>query len=209
MQPWPLFPDPTAAPSWSASRQLHRPDPAEALARLRAGNDRFRFAVRASGGHNGANAAPYAVVVGCIDPRVPVESVFAQGIGAICVVRSAGHVLDRAVVGSVEFAVTDLNVSLVVVLGHDDCRAIATAVEALGAGRRPTDAHRYLIDQIGPAIPQDGTGRHNLDRVTHNHIHRTVAALSRAEHIHPAVATGRVNVVGAIYHLNNGYAELL
>jgi carbonic anhydrase len=207
MEPWPLFPDPTAAVSPRVvSGHINRPDPAEALARLRTGNSRFAVGTPRPGRHT--DMVPYAVVIGCLDPRVPVEAVFAQDPGAICVVRSAGHVLDRAVVGSVEFAVTDLNVSLVVVLGHDDCRAVAAAVEATRTGHRPAGARRYLVDQITPAVLDAGPGC-GLDQATRSHIRRTVAALRQADNLHDAVTTHRIDVIGAIYRIDNRTVEVL
>ena len=85
--------------------------PAAALAELLHGNRRF-LSGQPLHGHDvtAAEAAasgdqqPYAVVVGCMDSRVPLEAIFDQTFGSICVVRSGAHVLDRAVVGSVEFA---------------------------------------------------------------------------------------------------------
>jgi carbonic anhydrase len=208
MDAWPWFPDPTAAPpTQPRSRYDRRPDPVEALSRLRLGNG--RFVGGAGRGAGSAGLAPYAVVVGCLDPRVPVEAVFGQDHGAICVVRSAGHVLDRAVLASVEFAVTDLDVPLVVVLGHDDCRAIAAAIETVRTGRRPPGPRGYIADQIAPAVPRDDAGRYSLERVTRNHVRRTVAALSHAEHLHGAVSTGRIDIVGAVYRLGNGHVDLL
>jgi carbonic anhydrase len=216
MDAWPWFPDPTAAPTAQPqSRYHHRPDPAEALSRLRAGNGRFAGGGGRGGGNaggrggDGAGLAPYAVVVGCLDPRVPVEAVFGQGTGAICVVRSAGHVLDRAVLGSVEFAVTDLNAPLVVVLGHDDCRAVAAAVELARTGRRPAGARGYLADQIAPAVPRDPIGRYSLEQVTRNHVRHTVARLRHADHLRDAVTAGRLDIVGAVYRLDNGLVDLL
>lgn len=213
VEPGRLFFDPTAAPipPQQVSRYLARPDPAGALDRLRAGNARFTLGAARPGGarSGGAELRPYAVVVGCIDPRVPVEAVFAQGAGAICVVRSAGHVLDRAVASSVEFAVTDLDVSLVVVLGHDDCRAVAAAIEAVRTGRRPVGARRFLIDQIAPAVPPDGSGDGSLDSVTRGHIRRTVATLRQADHLKDAVTARRIDVVGGLYRLDSGHVEML
>ncbi|MFF5078115.1 carbonic anhydrase [Actinoplanes sp. NPDC000266] len=190
MEPGRLFSDPTAAPTppRPAARHLDPPNPLEALSRTHAGR-----------------GAPYAVVVGCIDPRVPVETVLGQGPGALCVVRSAGHVLDRAVLGSVELAVSDLKMSLVFVLGHDDCRAVAAAREAVRTGHRPPGARQFLVDQIAPAIaPGD-----SLDRATRNHIRRTVATLRRAEQLQEPLAAGRIDVVGGIYRLESGHIEML
>ena len=208
-----MFSDPTAAPSppQQVAPYLGRPDPVEALARLRAGNVRFTSGTSHPGGapHGGVDPQPYAVVVGCIDARVPVEAVFGQGVGAICVVRSAGHVLDRAVMGSVEFAVTDLRVSLVVVLGHDDCRAVAAAVEAARTGRPPAGARRFLIDQIAPALPTAGSVDYSLDKATRSHIHRTVATLRQADYLRETLTARRIDVVGGIYRLQSGHIEML
>ena len=193
------------------TRYLGRPDPVEALARLRAGNARFASGTSPAGGalNGGVALPPYAVVVGCIDARVPVEAVFGQGVGAICVVRSAGHVLDRAVLGSVEFAVTDLQVSLVVVLGHDDCRAVAAADEAVRTGRRPAGARQFLIDQIAPAMPAAGSVDRSLDTATRSHLHRTVATLRQADYLKESLTARRIDVVGGIYRLESGHIEML
>lgn len=213
VEPGRLFSDPTAAPipPQQVARYHGRPDPVEALARLRAGNARFTSRAAHPGNvfNGGVDAQPYAVVVGCIDARVPVETVLGQGIGAICVARSAGHVLDRAVMGSVEFAVTELQVPLVVVLGHDDCRAVAAAYEAVRTGRRPAGGRQFLIDQITPAIPAARPIDYNLGKATRSHIHRTVATLKQAAYLKEALAARRVDVVGAIYRLENGRIEML
>ena len=213
VEPGRLFSDPTAAPipPQQVARYRGRPDPVEALARLRAGNVRFTLGTSHSGGalDGGVNPQPYAVVVGCIDARVPVEAVFGQGVGAICVVRSAGHVLDRAVMGSVEFAVTDLQVSLVVVLGHDDCRAVAAADEAVRTGRRPTGARQFLIDQIALALPTAGSVDYGLEKATRSHIQRTVATLRQTDCLKEALTARRIDVVGGIYRLESGHIEML
>src|SRR5690349_23943522 len=107
--------DPAAAPSAPITSA------AEALAELLAGNKRF-VSGRPEHGHQVAAAAaasggqqPHAVVIGCIDSRVPLEAIFDQTFGSICVVRSGAHVVDRAVLGSVDFAVTLLGVPLIMV----------------------------------------------------------------------------------------------
>ena len=104
--------------------------PADALAALIAGNRRF-VSGRPQHGHEVSAAAaasggqlPHAVVLGCIDSRVPLEAIFDQTFGSICVVRSGGHVVDRAVLGSVGFAVSALKVPLIMVLGHVRCGAV-------------------------------------------------------------------------------------
>src|SRR3954471_14538303 len=131
---------------------------ADALAELVAGNKRF-VSGRPEHGHRVSAAAaasggqqPHAVVLGCIDSRVPLEAIFDQTFGSICVVRSGGHVVDRAVLGSVGFAVGALNVPLVMVLGHVRCGAVGATVDALREGTRPPGDVGYLVDEIAPAV---------------------------------------------------------
>ncbi|MFH1610202.1 MAG: carbonic anhydrase, partial [Candidatus Bipolaricaulota bacterium] len=90
---------------------------------------------------------PWAAVVGCADSRVPPEIVFDQGLGDLFVIRTAGHVVDAAVLASIEYAVEHLNVPLVVVLGHRGCGAVAAALQ-----RRPDEAEDCLCAAIRPAI---------------------------------------------------------
>src|SRR3954467_14772706 len=135
---------------------------AEALAELVAGNKRF-VSGRPEHGHQVSAAAaasggqqPHAVVIGCIDSRVPLEAIFDQTFGSICVVRSGAHVVDRAVLGSVDFAVAKLGVPLIMVLGHKRCGAVQGTVEALRDGNRPGGDIGYLIDEIAPAVLEVG-----------------------------------------------------
>jgi carbonic anhydrase len=108
--------------------------PAEALSALREGNERF---VRGEMLHPSQGVDhrselsvaqhPFAVIFGCSDSRVAAEIIFDQGLGDVFVVRTAGHVLDTTVIGSIEYGVDVLGASLVVVLGHDSCGAVAAA----------------------------------------------------------------------------------
>ena len=192
--------------------------PAEALAHLLAGNRRF-VSGRPLHGHDVSAAAeaaasgdqqPVAVVIGCIDSRVPLEAIFDQTFGSICVVRSAGHVLDRAVLGSVEFAVTELAVPLVVVLGHERCGAVGSAVAALRTRRQYSAALTYLVEQIAPAVVEVGPGRPDVHPLAvRRHVARTVAALDEEKYLIEATRSGRVKIVGAVYDLNTGAVSLI
>ncbi|WP_246002025.1 carbonic anhydrase [Allorhizocola rhizosphaerae] len=193
-----------------------RRGPAEALSDLLAGNRRFATG-RPRYGHHVANAAansrvqqPYAVVVGCIDSRVPLEAVFDQNFGSICVVRSGGHVLDQSVVGSIEFAVTELGVSLIVVLGHERCGAIAATVEALRTGKVVSGPLGYLVDQIAPAVVAAGLEDPDVHAKTlREHVSRTVTRLRGVDRLATADAEGRAHVVGAVYDLDTGVVTVL
>ena len=97
-------------------------------------------------------------MLGCIDSRVPPELVFDQGLGDLITVRSAGEVLDEAVLGSIAYGVLELGIPLVVVLGHQSCGAVRAAVEADRSGGRLPDHIQYLADEIRPAIDHSKEG---------------------------------------------------
>src|SRR5262245_51956921 len=89
---------------------------------------------------------PTAVVFGCADSRVAAEIIFDQGLGDMFVVRTAGHVIDAAVLGSIEYAVSVLDVPLIVVLGHDSCGAVKATLTALDEGVVPGGYVRDIVE---------------------------------------------------------------
>ncbi|MBB5869580.1 carbonic anhydrase [Allocatelliglobosispora scoriae] len=206
----------TATPDGLAPSTTERLSADDALAELVAGNRRF-VAGQPRYGHQITAAAaasgvqrPDAVVVGCIDSRVPLEAIFDQNFGSICVVRSGAHVLDQAVLGSVEFAVTELAVPLVVVLGHERCGAIAATVEALRRGRTPTGALGYLVKQIAPAVVAAGIDAEDVySRALRLHTQHTVEELQDEIPLARAMRHTGVRIVGAVYDLDTGVVDLL
>ncbi|PTA47168.1 carbonic anhydrase [Micromonospora sp. NBC_01392] len=191
--------------------------PRAALAELLTGNRRF-VSGQPLHGHDVTAAAavasgdqqPYAVVLGCIDSRVPLEAIFDQTFGSICVIRTGAHVLDRAVCGSIEYVVGQLGVRLVMVLGHERCGAVGSTVDAVRTGRRPGGALGYVVDRITPAVREVGVA----DPAVHplairRHVRRTVAALRADDLLADRVATGELAVVGALYDLATGEVTLL
>jgi carbonic anhydrase len=200
----------------SAATSAPITNPAEALAELLAGNKRF-VSGRPEHGHQVAAAAaasggqqPHAVVVGCIDSRVPLEAIFDQTFGSICVVRSGAHVVDRAVLGSVGFAVSALGVPLVVVLGHKRCGAVAATVDAVRAGAHPAGDIGYLVDEIAPAVRAVGVDDPDAaDKAMRAHVGRTVRRMQSIDAVAGAATAGHVDVVGAVYDLDTGLVELL
>lgn len=186
--------------------------PQDALAELVAGNKRF-VSGRPEHGHRVSAAAaasggqqPHAVVVGCIDSRVPLEAIFDQTFGSICVVRSGGHVVDRAVLGSVGFAVAKLGVPLIMVLGHKRCGALQATVESLRAKERPPGDIGYLVDELTPAVAAVGLDHPDVaERAMRAHVGRTVRRMRDID----VVAGGSADVVGAVYDLDTGWVDLL
>jgi carbonic anhydrase len=205
----------------------HVTTPAEAWAALRAGNDRF---VRGEMEHPSqgferraqvqAAQHPFAVVFGCSDSRVAAEIIFDQGLGDVFVVRTAGHVLDTTVIGSIEYGVEVLGASLVVVLGHDSCGAVAAATAALTTGEQPRGFVRAVVDRVIPSIVSlahgpDAEGRPrdigSVDpaELGHEHVRHTVDMLrSYSVTLAEAIDEGRCAVVGVEYALAEGDARL-
>jgi carbonic anhydrase len=188
-----------------------------ALARMKAGNARFvvgtpihpgqttnRRAELAGGQH------PFALVLSCADSRVPPELVFDQGLGDLFVVRSAGQVVDRAVLGSIQYAVAVLKTPLLVVLGHQRCGAVEATVDAVAnrVASSGTDVDA-LVAAIRPAVEaaaEDGSGD-LLDASVGKNVDRVVAQLQAAEVLARAVESSELTVVGAVYDLASGTVE--
>ncbi|MEU0192234.1 carbonic anhydrase [Streptomyces afghaniensis] len=184
--------------------------PQEALAELAAGNRRWR-AFRERHPHETpavrreltAAQHPFAVVLGCIDSRVPPELVFDQGLGDLMTVRTAGEVLDEAVLGSVAYGVLELGIPLVVVLGHQSCGAVRAAVEAEQSGGRLPAHIQYLADQISPAIDHSTEGDARIDATVDANVRLVRSRLAAEPDLAAKVGTGRLAIVGARYELTN------
>ncbi len=192
-------------------------NPVTAWKALKEGNERFVVGRPAhpsqSLEHRAALAdgqQPTAVVFGCGDSRVPAEIIFDQGLGDMFVVRTAGHVIDSAVLGSIEFAVVVLDVPLVVVLGHDSCGAVKAALSALDDGAVPAGYLRDVVERVAPSIllgRRDGLN--TVDEFEARHVNETAAQLvARSTAVADRVAAGTLAVVGASYHLADGRVML-
>jgi carbonic anhydrase len=153
---------------------------------------------------------PTAVVFGCADSRVAAEIIFDQGLGDMFVVRTAGHVIDSAVLGSIEYAVTVLNVPLIVVLGHDSCGAVKATLSAIDDGLVPDGYVRDLVERVTPSIllgRRDGLTR--VDEFETRHVNETAASLRlRSTAIAERLDAGTVAIAGVTYHLADGRVVL-
>jgi carbonic anhydrase len=133
----------------------------QALQQLRDGNRRFvsddsshsKLTHRTNRDEMVAGQAPFAIVLGCSDSRVPTEIIFDQGLGDLFVIRVAGNIVESSQLGSVEFAAERFGTRLVVVLGHSQCSAVLTAIEEL---ERPADSRSpnlaAIVDFIRPSV---------------------------------------------------------
>ena len=153
---------------------------------------------------------PTAVLFGCGDSRVAAEIIFDQGLGDMFVVRTAGHVIDSAVLGSIEFAVVVLEVPLIVVLGHDSCGAVKAALSALDGGAVPGGYLRDVVERVAPSIllgRRDGL--RTIDEFEARHVAETTTQLvGRSPVIAERVAAGSVSIAGTTYHLADGRVVL-
>src|SRR3954454_11646859 len=135
-------------------------DPDSVLAWLKSGNNSFVhgefnvLGVDSSLRIELSNAQhPKAVILTCSDSRVAPELIFDKGLGDLFVIRVAGNISDDAVMGSIEYAVEHLHTSLVVVMGHKNCGAIAAAVADLKSENKEIDNHSGILpDKIQQAI---------------------------------------------------------
>jgi carbonic anhydrase len=155
---------------------------------------------------------PVAAIVGCADSRVPPELLFDQGVGDLFVVRVAGNVVGGAgatVKGSIEYAVAELNVPLVLVLGHSNCGAVKAAVKHLDAHDALPGAINELVNLIKPAVA-NGEGRDRLEQAIKANV---VLGVGRLKTLEPILAgpvkQGRVKVVGGVYDLRSGKVEMV
>lgn len=146
---------------------------------------------------------PFAVVLGCVDSRVPPELVFDQGLGDLLSVRSAGSVLDEAVLASVTFGILELAIPLIVVLGHQSCGAVTAAVRADEIGGRLPGHMQYLAEQIRPAIDHRLSGAARVDAAIGANVLLVRARLAAEPELASRIATGALSVVGARYELTS------
>lgn len=154
---------------------------------------------------------PTAVLFGCGDSRVAAEIIFDQGLGDMFVVRTAGHTIDTAVLGSIEYAVGELNVPLIVVFGHDSCGAVAATLKALDDGEVPGGFIRSLVERVTPSILMGrNEGLSTVDELEGRHVIETGRLLmDRSRIIAEKVEKGTCAIVGVTYTLADGSVKLI
>jgi carbonic anhydrase len=156
---------------------------------------------------------PFAAILSCADSRVPPETLFDQGIGDLFVARSAGQVIDRAVMGSLQYGVEHLGVSLLVVLGHSRCGAVKATVEYLDSEEATGTDIDALVTAILPAVKEaeelGAEGDDLLDTSININVERIVEKLKGAPLIAEAASLRTIKVVGAVYDLATGEVDWL
>src|SRR5947208_605821 len=154
------------------------------------------------------NQHPFALVLGCSDSRVPPEIVFDQGLGDLFVLRVAGNVIDDHSLGSIEYAVDHLAVCLIVVLGHQRCGAVKAAQETIPAKAEAPAHIQSVVTAIQPAV--EATVHGDLEATVKANVKDVVQALrSSTPVLKPKVDSGELRVLGAYYCLDTGAVSFL
>lgn len=192
--------------------------PQQAWQRLADGNERF---IQGTSSHPNQDAPrrtalvdtqhPFAVIFGCSDSRLAAEIIFDVGLGDVFVVRTAGQVIDDAVLGSLEFSVDQLSVPLIVILGHDSCGAVTATKNAIETGTMPAGFVRDLVERITPSVlASQRKGVDDVNGMVEEHVHQTAGRLVESSRvIGKAVEEGRVDILGVTYRLADGRAEVV
>ncbi|AXC09392.1 Carbonic anhydrase [Acidisarcina polymorpha] len=198
-----------------------RVDADQALQLLVAGNQRFVDGKITHPGRTpddfkplAAGQFPIAAIVSCADSRVAPEILFDQGIGDLFIIRVAGNYIDGAgasVKGSIEYAVAELNVPLIMVLGHSQCGAVKAAIKHIHDHDALPGAINVMVNSIKPAvIESQGKPGDPLQNAIEANVHRGVVKLNTLEPVvAPALKSGKLKVVGGTYDLATGKVMML
>jgi carbonic anhydrase len=153
-----------------------------------------------------AGQSPFAIVLGCSDSRVPIETLFDQIPGNLFVVRLAGNFLDDNGLASIEYSVAVLGSSLIVVLGHSGCGAVDATLQYLRNGTVQPGHIQRLVAAIEPAAAavRDEDGDWWDNAVAENVRLNVEVITARSTIVAGAVAAGAIRVVGGVYDLRGG-----
>jgi carbonic anhydrase len=193
--------------------------PDEEIAALKEGNR--RFVKNEQLGHDyryqidvtKEGQKPYAVVLSCLDSRVPVEIVFDQGIGEVFVARVAGNIENNDILGSMEYGTAAIGAKLIVVMGHTKCGAVKGACNNIKLGNLT-----QLLKKIEPAVKMVKSSTSNFDPNNYDHINHvseenvklTVSRIRKGSKVlRDLEAQNKIRLVGAMYDISTGEVRFL
>ena len=189
-------------------------NPQQVLNILREGNQRFlsdnciHRSVHTQIQYTASKQFPIAIVLGCIDSRVPVETVFDMGFGDLFCIRIAGNVVNNDVLASIEYACQVVGAKLIVVLGHTKCGAVQAACDGVNQGHIT-----QLLDKIQPAIDaeQTTTNERNstntlfVKHVTEFNVAHTLHQIYHGSNVlQQLINSDNIGIIGAIYDVSSG-----
>ena len=188
--------------------------PEQILQQFKDGNERFRTNNSTKRDHTAqiresvVGQYPKAMVLSCVDSRVPVEDVFDQGLGDVFVGRVAGNFVNEDLLGSMEFACKLSGAKLILVMGHQHCGAIKGAIDEVKLGNLTG-----LLTKIKPAVEksQDYKGEKTTKNeafvrlVAQNNVRLTIENIRKKSPIlREMEQKGEIKIVGAFYILTKG-----
>lgn len=208
---------PTSLPTAVISAEEPVKTPDQALQRLMEGNQRYvankTLPVNESASRRAEVAQgqqPFATIFSCVDSRVPPELVFDRGLGDLFVIRTAGHVIDNAVLGSLEFGVAELRIPLLLVMGHEKCGAVKATIETVEKNASAEAEINWLVEGIRPAVEEAKAQSGDLlDNAVNANIALTVERLKSSPILAEALQQGTLQIVGARYDLDTGSVEVM
>lgn len=158
---------------------------------------------------------PFAAILACSDSRVPIEIILDAGLGDIFVVRNAGNIVSDGVVGSFEYAVKNLGVGLIMIIGHGDCGAVKSALNIYETGESAslTKNLKCIFNHINPSIIRSAK-EHNGKMVLNDIIKLNTKMqaenlLTQSSYLSEKIKAKEVMIVCADYCLNAGLIEIL
>jgi carbonic anhydrase len=215
--------DQTTVKSVLTAEEQAEMSPDQIITRLKIGNENFVNNNLTQRDHSSQRRMatigqyPKAIVLSCVDSRVPVEDVFDLGIGDIFVARVAGNIENKDIVGSMEFATAVAGSKLVIVMGHTACGAVKHAIDNTDAASMDMKALQNLLDEIKPSVAmteKNGEISSKNEAFTNAVIYNN--ALKTVEDIRitsPKMASlekeGKIKIVAAIYNMATGKVEFI
>jgi len=195
--------------------------PQKAIDELKEGNKRFVASKQVNRNlleqvsDTAGGQYPFAVVLSCIDSRVPAELVFDQGIGDIFSARVAGNIVNEDVLGSIEYGCKVAGSKAVIVLGHTGCGAVKGACDDVQLGNITP-----LLSKIKPAVnavenPSDQKDRTSANKsfvndVVHKNVHLTMTEMRQKSPVLQEMENDKeIVIVGAVYDVSTGKVDFL
>lgn len=204
----------------TGKQEQHLVTPDQVLQQFKAGNERFEKSEATLRTHSESirkvatdGQYPKAMVLSCLDSRVPVEDVFDQGIGDVFVGRVAGNFVNTDLLGSMEFACKVAGAKLIIVMGHQHCGAIKGAIDDVHLGNITA-----MLEHIKPAVAmsQNFEGEKSskneafVKLVAQNNVRNAIAEIrAKSVILSTMEKNGEIKIVGAFYILRTGELQFL
>lgn len=190
---------------------LNSMTPQKALNQLKEGNERFLDNRKPDRNlleqidQTSTGQYPFAVVLGCIDSRVPAELVFDLGIGDIFNIRIAGNFVNEDILGSMEFACKVVGSKQILVLGHTSCGAVQGALDNVELGNLTG-----LVNKIKPAVESvkrasKQASNPPVDQVAEMNVKMTIdQILQKSPILKEMFDNQEIGISGAMYDVASG-----